>query len=124
MFIGFNATFIPMFWLGLNGMNRRIATYTGDLQDVNVIVTVMGFVMGASFLIFVANMVWAFTKGPRAADDPWRARTLEWQTSSPPIEKNFPSPPVVTGDPYDYGNPDAPDHGVFAPAGASDEEGS
>ncbi|MDK1292914.1 MAG: cbb3-type cytochrome c oxidase subunit I, partial [Actinomycetota bacterium] len=77
MFIGFNATFIPMFWLGLNGMNRRIASYTGDLQDVNVIVSVMSFAMGASFLIFVVNMVWAFTKGPRAADDPWRARTLE-----------------------------------------------
>lgn len=24
-FLGFNLTFLPMFWLGLNGMNRRIA---------------------------------------------------------------------------------------------------
>lgn len=92
MFIGFNATFLPMFWLGLNGMNRRIATYTGDLQDVNVIVTVMGFVMGASFLIFVANMVWAFTKGPRAADDPWRARTAGVADVLAPDRGELPNP--------------------------------
>lgn len=122
MFIGFNATFIPMFWLGLHGMNRRIAGYTPDLQDLNVVASVMAFIMGASFLVFVANVVWAFVKGPKAEADPWRARTLEWQTSSPPPEENFPTPPVVTGDPYDYGVPDAPKHGVFSPAGAAREE--
>ncbi len=121
MFLGFNATFLPMFWLGLHGMNRRIATYTDNLQDVNVFVSAMGFIMGASFLIFVFNMVRALIWGPKAAADPWRARTLEWRVSSPPPAENFPAPPVVIGYPYDYGVAGAPAHAVLAPAGAAGE---
>jgi cytochrome c oxidase subunit 1 len=124
MFIGFNATFIPMFWLGLHGMNRRIGSYTSDLQDVNMFASIMGFTLGVSFLFFVANVIWSLAKGPKAEDNPWRARTLEWEVSSPPPEENFPSPPVVTGNPYDYGVPGAPKHGLLSPAGASGEEPS
>ena len=121
MFVGFNATFIPMFWLGLHGMNRRIATYTPDLQDVNVLASVMGFILGASFLIFVYNVVHSMIWGAKAADDPWHARTLEWQVPSPPPLENFPSPVVVRGHPYDYGVSGALPHGVFSPTGASGE---
>jgi cytochrome c oxidase subunit 1 len=121
MFLGFNLTFLPMFWLGLHGMNRRVASYTGDLQDTNIFVSVMGFILGIGFLVWAANMVWAVVWGPKAEADPWRARTLEWQVPSPPPLENFPSPPVVTGNPYDYGVPDAPRHGVLSPAGASGE---
>ncbi len=120
MFLGFNATFIPLFWAGLHGMNRRIATYPADLQDVNVLASVMGFILGSSFLIFIFNVGWSlFVKKQVAEDDPWRARTLEWRTASPPPEENFEAEPVVTGGPYDYGVPDAPPHTIFAPAGAS-----
>jgi len=122
MFIGFNATFIPMFWLGLHGMNRRVATYSGELQDVNVLASVMGFTLAFSFVIFLVNIAWSLLRPvPKAADDPWFARTLEWRIASPPPEENFVIPPLVTGGPYDYGVPNAPPHGMFAPAGASDE---
>ena len=121
MFLAFNATFIPMFWTGLHGMNRRIATYTPDLQGVNVFISVMSFVMAASFLIFVVNMLRSLVWGPKADADPWRARTLEWRVPSPPPLENFPTPPVVTGNPYDYGVPGAPAHGVLSVAGASEE---
>jgi cytochrome c oxidase subunit 1 len=121
MFIGFNLTFIPLFWAGMHGMNRRIATYAPNLEDVNQFASFMAFLMGSSFLIFIGNMVWMFVKGPEAADNPWHARTLEWETTSPPPEENFPVPPVVTGDPYDYGIPNAPRHGLMAPAGAAKE---
>jgi cytochrome c oxidase subunit 1 len=121
MFLGFNATFIPMFWVGLHGMNRRIATYEPSLQDMNIVISVMGFIMAASFLPFVFNMLKSAVAGEKAAADPWRARTLEWQVPSPPPLENFPAPPVVTGEPYDYGVRGAPAHSVFAPAGASGE---
>ncbi len=121
MFLGFNATFIPMFWVGLHGMNRRIASYMPDLQEMNVLIGVMSFIMAASFLVFVLNMVRSLVWGAKASADPWRARTLEWRVPSPPPVENFPTPPVVTGHPYDYGVPGAPVHAVVAVAGASEE---
>jgi len=122
MFLSFNATFIPMFWAGLNGMNRRIASYTPDLQEINIVISVMGFIMAVSFLPFVYNMVRSVIWGEKAEADPWRARTLEWRVPSPPPLENFPAPPRVTGNPYDYGVPNAPAHGVLAVAGASEED--
>ena len=35
LFVGFNATFLPMHWLGLQGMPRRVATYDDRFETVN-----------------------------------------------------------------------------------------
>ena len=39
MMVGFNATFLPMFTIGMDGMNRRIADYTPNLADGNRMVS-------------------------------------------------------------------------------------
>jgi len=122
MFISFNMTFIPMFYPGLHGMNRRVATYTPDLQGINIFISSMAFILGASFLIFVWNMCYSLVRGPVAAADPWRARTLEWRVSSPPPVENFPALPVIHGNPYDYGVPNAPAYAIIAIAGGSGDE--
>ncbi len=122
MFLGFNVTFIPMFWAGLHGMNRRIATYQPELQGVNVFISIMAFILGASFVVFVFNMVYSLIWGPKAADDPWHSRSLEWQMSSPPPLENFPAIPVIRGNPYDYGVPGAPAYAVIGIAGGSGED--
>ena len=57
-------------------------------------------------------MVASWRGGPRAAANPWRALTLEWQVSSPPPIFNFDTIPTVVGGPYEYGVPGAV-HGVF-----------
>ncbi|MFN8556157.1 MAG: cbb3-type cytochrome c oxidase subunit I [Dehalococcoidia bacterium] len=119
MFLGFQLTFIPMFWAGLHGMNRRIATYSTALHGINVFISLMAFILGASFLIFVYNALNALFRGPRAEANPWRARTLEWQTSSPPPVENFPTPPVVSGHPYDYGVPNAKPHTTIPALGGA-----
>ena len=111
MFLGFNLTFLPMFWLGLNGMNRRIADYQPSLEGVNTFVSLAGFFLGASFLFFIWNAVVSWRRGAPADDNPWGARTLEWLTTSPPPELNFDGEPEVTGDPYGYGT-DGPAHAV------------
>ena len=41
--------------------------------------------------------------GKVAGPNPWRALTLEWQTSSPPPSYNFKGNPIPYEDPYGYG---------------------
>jgi cytochrome c oxidase subunit 1 len=102
-FIGLNLTFLPMHELGLLGMNRRIALYDIQFQPLNQLSTLGAYILGISTLPFVINMVWSLTKGEKAARNPWRALTLEWQTASPPIIENFEEEPVLWSGPYDYG---------------------
>jgi cytochrome c oxidase subunit I len=40
--------------------------------------------------------------GRPAGDNPWGAKGLEWQTSSPPPTENFAVQPVVTEEAYAY----------------------
>ncbi|MFQ5967416.1 MAG: cytochrome c oxidase subunit I [Acidimicrobiia bacterium] len=97
MFIGFNVTFAPMHWLGLQGMVRRTWTYSADLGlgFWNAIATVGAFLIALSVLIFMYNWVVSKRRGPATSADPWDARTLEWSIPSPPPEFNFARIPVV-----------------------------
>jgi len=111
-FIFFNLTFFPMHWLGIQGMPRRVADYAPRFGDWNLVISISSFFLGASFMIFVYNMVVSWTRGRRAAANPWRSLTLEWQVSSPPPVFNFDEVPQVVGAPYEYGVVGAR-HGVF-----------
>jgi cytochrome c oxidase subunit 1 len=102
-FIGFNLTFMPMHELGLLGMNRRVALYDPAFQPLNMLSTAGAYIMAVSTLPFVINVIWSLFKGEKAGRNPWRALTLEWQTSSPPIIENFEEEPVLWARPYDYG---------------------
>jgi cytochrome c oxidase subunit 1 len=116
MFLGFQLTFLPMFRVGIQGMNRRIADYPAAYEGYNLFITVAAMLLGASFIAFAWNMVVSWARGPRAVANPWRARTLEWQVGSPPPEHNFHDIPVITGSPYGYGTPSAPAHAAPQPA--------
>jgi cytochrome c oxidase subunit 1 len=119
--LAFNVTFIPMFWAGVNGMNRRIADYPEFYGDINMFTTVAGFVLGGAFILFVTNLLGSLWLGRRAGDNPWQATTLEWQVSSPPPEHNFPLLPEVIGTPYPYGVP-TEQHAVLAAVGSDDDD--
>jgi len=106
-FIAFNATFFPMHYLGLQGMPRRVADYDPKFAGWNMFISFASFVLGASFIVFVYNMITSWARGPRAEANPWRGRTLEWQVSSPPPYFNFDEVPQVVGGPYEYGVPGA-----------------
>ncbi|GMR02973.1 MAG: cytochrome c oxidase subunit I [Acidimicrobiia bacterium] len=101
--VAFNFTFIPLFWAGMNGMNRRIGDYQPVFETANKIASVSALILGASFLLFVGNLVWSAIWGPKVGPNPWNARTLEWLVSSPPSQHNFSSQPRVVGHPYAYG---------------------
>jgi cytochrome c oxidase subunit 1 len=98
MFIGMNLTFFPMHWLGLNGMPRRVYTYPSGLgfEFWNRIDTIGAFILGLSFLIFIANIIKTWRGPQNAPADPWGGATLEWSIPSPPQEFNFPVLPQVT----------------------------
>ena len=123
MMIFFNLTFLPMFYAGLHGMNRRIFTYQVDLAQINMFISIMAFCLGSSFIVFTWNVLASLLskKTPRAEANPWKARTLEWLIPSPPPVENFPTTPVVVGNPYGYGLGSRP-HAVMGISGAADEE--
>jgi cytochrome c oxidase subunit 1 len=134
MLIGFNLTFFPMHWVGVQGMPRRIFTYDeGYGWDLwNALETFGAIITAVSFVVFVVNAVMSLTTGEKAPDDPWDAPTLEWGISSPPPVYNFATVPVVTSRvplwtekyPDVYGGEDHGIHGVAQPgmAGEHDRE--
>jgi cytochrome c oxidase subunit 1 len=99
MLIGFNLTFFPMHFVGLNGMPRRTYTYPKELnlEALNQVETVGSFILGLSFLVFLINIYKTTRKPKNAPADPWNGATLEWAIPSPPQEWNFDQVPTVHG---------------------------
>ncbi len=97
MLIGFNLTFGPMHWLGLQGQVRRTWVYAEEtnLQFWNIVVTIGAFIIAVSIIIFMINWIFSKRKGEKAPFDPWDARTIEWTIPSPTPEWNFSKAPEV-----------------------------
>ena len=106
-FVTMNAVFLPMFFMGLMGVNRRL--YDGGLQYQlaeptlawNAHMTWNAVALGVFQLVFLWNVVRSARHGV-PAENPWQATTLEWTTSSPPSRDNFDTLPEVTAGPYRY----------------------
>ena len=93
----FQLTFLPMHFMGIEGMARRVYTYApiAHLAALNEIASAGAAVMAVGVLLFVANVVVSARKHVPAGNDPWGAFTLEWLTTSPPPEYNFTSLPAI-----------------------------
>jgi cytochrome c oxidase subunit I len=99
MVLGFNLTFFVQHFLGILGMPRRVFTYP-DLPGwgaLNMVSTVGAFVMGASALALVYNVITSLLHGERAGSNPWGGWSLEWYATSPPHTHNFETVPPVLG---------------------------
>ncbi|MGE3541214.1 MAG: cytochrome c oxidase subunit I [Candidatus Tectimicrobiota bacterium] len=103
IFIGFNLTFFPQFLLGYLGMPRRYHFYPEEFQVLNVMSSAGASILGVGYLIPMLYFLWSLRYGATASANPWQARGLEWQTSSPPPTANFLTPPLVTEEAYAYG---------------------
>lgn len=97
IFVGFNTTFFPMHFLGLNGMPRRTFTYDPNMgwHVPNFIATVGSLILGIGLLVYFGIVARSARKGAPAKDDPWDGRTLEWSLPMPPPEHNYDAIPVV-----------------------------
>jgi cytochrome c oxidase subunit 1 len=104
MFIAFNSTFGPLLVIGFLGMPRRAVTYAGYLHGGNTWVSYSAFVLGASELVVIVNLVWSlvFARIP-VGPNPWGSKSIEWQLPSPVPVHNFDRIPTFGPDPYPYG---------------------
>jgi cytochrome c oxidase subunit I len=112
-FLGAYAIFLPIHYLGFLGVPRRYfemgeTSFIPDsAQDLNAFITVTALVVGLAQVVFMFNLVWSFFKGKVSERNPWRAASLEWQTSEyPPGHGNFGEKlPVVYRWAYAFGVP-------------------
>jgi cytochrome c oxidase subunit I len=100
MLVGFNLTFGPMHVLGLQGMSRRIDTYSEGFgfDFWNLVATLGSYLIAISVAYFFYNTVRSRKEAvdlPPPGPDPWDARSLEWMLPSPTPEHNFDVVPTI-----------------------------
>lgn len=96
--VGFNVTFMPMFFLGLNGAVRRAYTFSAEsgFAPLFLLSAIGSVILAAGFAVFCYNIYWSIRYADRnISSDPWDARTLEWATASPVQHYNFAKLPEV-----------------------------
>ncbi|MGO9456536.1 MAG: cbb3-type cytochrome c oxidase subunit I [Acidimicrobiales bacterium] len=108
IFLAIQVTFLAMFVTGLQGMPRRVANYAKTIEVANFTATMGAYVLMAGMLLELYVIVSSWRSGRPAGRNPWHAKSLEWQVATPVPLYNFDVLPVVTSDPYGYGEPPAP----------------
>ena len=98
--IAFNVTFIPQFFVGLAGMPRRVPDYALQFAEFNMISSVGAFVLGATQLLFLYNVVSCIRGGVGVKVSPkvWdmaQVEGLEFTLPSPPPFHSFTVQPTV-----------------------------
>jgi cytochrome c oxidase subunit 1 len=107
VFVGFNLTFLPQFVVGYLGMPRRYAMYPPEFQVLNVMSTAGASVLGVGYLMPMIYLTWAWSHGKIAGSNPFKAKGLEWETTSPPPTFNFEGVPLVTEATHSYAHQEA-----------------
>nr|YP_010620099.1 cytochrome c oxidase subunit 1 [Periphykon beckeri]ARX63850.1 cytochrome oxidase subunit 1 [Periphykon beckeri]WAX04135.1 cytochrome c oxidase subunit 1 [Periphykon beckeri] len=102
-FIGVNLTFMPMHFLGLAGMPRRIPDYPDAYLNWNTIASFGSYIALFSTLFFFYLVFEAISLRNICSAEPWDSNTsqikasysLEWVLSSPPAYHTFEETPLV-----------------------------
>jgi len=106
MFPAFYMQSLGQMRVGLLGMRRRVADYDAALgfDFTHLLITIAGFLIATSVLIFMINAVYSIRKGKDADANPWNSRSPEFYLPSPIPEHNYMDNAFeVVGEPYDYG---------------------
>ena len=125
--LGIQITYFGQFWEGFQGMPRRVANYDPTFLHANQMSTGGAYLLMVGWLVLLYAIIHSWRNGEVAPANPWHAKSLEWMVPTPVPLENFLVDPVVTADPYGYGEPEpegAPSREPeLVPAGASDSEG-
>ena len=116
-FLGSYSIYFPMHYLGFVGVPRRYYQMydsefiTTSTTFLNQFITIVALIVGFSQLIFLYNLITSAKLGKKAGKNPWKACSLEWQTTDvPPTHGNFGKElPVVYRWAYDFSVPGATD---------------
>jgi cytochrome c oxidase subunit I len=102
LFIGANLTFLPMHWLGLQGMPRRIPDYPTAFAGWNLVCSFGSYVSLISMFVFFIVVAEAYIVARPAPANPWAipgrptvVHTLEWLMTSPMDFHSHAELPVV-----------------------------
>lgn len=106
-----NGIFFPMFILGLAGVSRRLYdggagySFAAKVVPLHELMSWCAWGLGLAQIPFLVNLVLTLRRSPAASEseaNPWRATSLEWLASSPPVHGNFAELPAVVVGPYRY----------------------
>ncbi len=96
---GFVLAFFPLYGLGLLGMPRRLHGFVEpEYLPFTLVALVGALLILAAFACLLVQLVVSVGRRREMqvwVGDPWDGRTLEWATSAPPPEYNFPVIPAV-----------------------------
>jgi cytochrome c oxidase subunit 1 len=102
-FVGFNMTYMPLFFAGAVGMPRRYADYLPEYTVYHRLSTIGSWIMVTGVLWMFGNLVRSFfERREPISDNPWGGATLEWQTRTPPVVLNFEGEPDISRGAYEY----------------------
>ncbi len=97
--VGFYVAFMPLYWLGLMGMTRRLQHYDVPAWHPWLLVAAAGAgLIFVGIVLQVVQLVVSTRQREALRDntgDPWDGRSLEWATASPPPLFNFAVLPQV-----------------------------
>ena len=96
-----NGVFMPMLFVGMAGVSRRLYdqtqyAYGAQVQGLTAMSSWSAWLLGLAQIFFIVNFFWSMRKGKKVeSDNPWQATTLEWATPTPPPHGNFAVTPRV-----------------------------
>jgi cytochrome c oxidase subunit I len=112
-FVCMNVVFMPMFFIGLAGVSRRLFdagagyAFAQPTMQLNVYSSWGAWIMALFQIPFIFNFFWSIWKGEKADGNVWEATTIEWASPSPPPHGNFATAPQAYRGPYEYSVPGA-----------------
>jgi cytochrome c oxidase subunit 1 len=111
--VGMNMVFMPMLFIGMAGVSRRLYdqtqyAYGAQVQDLTIFGSYGAWLLGLAQIFFIINFIKSIKGGEKVeSDNPWDATTLEWAAPTPPPHGNFAEVPKVYRGPYEYSVPGA-----------------
>lgn len=100
--VGIFMAFAPSGLLGLAGMRARINAYPEAFMFLNQVAMLGSLTLGLGFTLPLLYFIGSLFAGESAGPNPWGAAGLEWQSDSPPPERNFTGKSITVTEAYTY----------------------